>query len=559
MGILIPPSHGRTRVLMQGNQPKTNATRSLPPEVAFEQTWGHIKQVNPSRRAFLKSTLSAAALLATGNVFAQEVNKQVPIAPPALPPMTLEEKREFAKLLKGFEKKSIQYFLENRHPRTGLVLDRAVNKDVLTVVQQLPENPKVRKEMASMAATGYSFSAIVLAVENGMLRREIAHKMVEDTLDFVASHTPAIQRGWLAHFVHNETGQTYGKTEISSIDTALFYLGAFAAAEYFGGKLQGKVNTMFNKIDFKMMLTNNGEEKDKLVFSHGFHVAKDKGKQFRHFITANYGAYSEGLLVPLLALGSKNNDKVFERAWLEGWNREKVWKYNGVKNYDKHPLFTFYYALGYLNLKDKADGKGENFWEASKEAIDTQIRYCQDKGYPPGWFGITACDGPNGYNAYAPEHRQAHFPEKGRNVFKRFFLQAVGGMLPDQTIAPPAIFASLPFVDTFIYRKSLPNIVKEELDQFKYGLCCAFDPSTGWKATDALGIDVGSTLLMMNAYQAQLENKEGIIHRLMDRNAIMQRALKRAGFHPEPQAVRGNNVKAPGVIPSTGSGLPVMR
>jgi hypothetical protein len=407
--------------------------------------------------------------------------------------LTHIERINLNKNLEQIERQGIKFFLDNRLPN-GLVLDRVPNSSI-------PPTGRAT-EMCSIAATGYGLTAIVLASEKNMLPKKQAKEKIMQTLTFIDEHTPKINGGWLAHFADAKTGKTYKNTEISSIDTAIFFFNAFAAAEYFGGDVKKQVAKMYNKIDFKMMLTQDNQKPDQLAFNLGFHVKDGK----REFIPHKWDEYSEGILVMLLGLGSP---QVPDEIWSKGWNRNKKWEQDGLKNFVCLPLFTYFYPHGFLDLKDKVDINGDNFWKASQNAVKMQVGYCKDHGYPEGIFGITACDGPNGYEAYqtaGTEQYPAH----------------------DGTIAPPAILSCLPFAEKETL-KAFEYIKKQNLNKEKYGLCNAYNVRSGWKTSDALGIDIGSMLLMLNSHNS------GLIHKLVNKNEIVQKAMQRAGFRPENQ------------------------
>lgn len=434
-----------------------------------------------SRRQFLKASGYGSTLsyLSFKSGFAQEAG----------PSASLSETQK-ASLLQDVQRlttKSIDYFIQHRHA-SGLVLDRAPNTTGAP--------PTLNPTMASIAATGYGLSALVLGVEKGQVSRQQAEAWTLETLATVAAITPPENKGWMPHFIDINTLKPYGKSEISSIDTVLFLLGALAAGEYFGGAVKQKAQALFDQVDFQAMLTNDGTQPDKRQFSHGFHLEAGQ----RQFIPWNWNAFSEGILIPLLALGAAPQQNIPESVWTQGWKRDKGWKAFGQETYGPLPLFTHYYPLGYLPLKGKKDSQGEDLWENARKAVEMQRQHCQVKGYPDGLFGISACDGPNGYLAYHPTH-----PEE------------------DKTIAPPAILASLPFNDKAVY-EALQALKKRGLSEDSFGLTCAYNVDSGWKATDALGIDIGSTLLMMDAYQG------GLIHKLMSQNAVLQKGLKRAGW-----------------------------
>jgi hypothetical protein len=390
--------------------------------------------------------------------------------------------------LQHIKKQGIKYFLDQRLPN-GLVLDRASN---------LREKESIDGPlMASIAATGYGLSALVMAVEEKMIPEKEAARMVLDTLKFVDKVTPEINGGWLAHFMEPETGKIYKDTEVSTIDTALFFFNAFIAAEYFGGEVKQQVEKMYDRIDFDLVLSDSTKKPGEKAFNLGFKIKDGK----REMIPYVWDEYSEGILVPLLSLGNKN---VSERLWSEGWDRSKKWQVGKKSGFVNLPLFTYFYPNGLLNLKDQTDCKNDNYWQAFKTAIDFQKRFCEFTGYPVGLFGLTACDGPGGYCVYSAY-------EDDKNAFH------------DGTIAPPAILAALP-VDEKSAIDAYKILKNEFIFDEKYGISNAYCTLTGWKSDDAVGIDIGSMLLMINAYE------DGLIHKLSDQNEIVKRIKERAGF-----------------------------
>lgn len=395
--------------------------------------------------------------------------------------------------LNDWEKKGIQYFLDNRHP-SGLVFDRASQTD--TLAKHL--DPLARKRlntMASIAATGYGLLAWILAVEHKMLPLETARNWTLQTLNTVAKNTSPEQSGWMYHFLKVDSSKPYSGSEMSSADTVIFLLSALTSGEYFGGKVKQQAKNLFDQVDFSMMLSNDNRFPKKKVFSHGFHL----NNGHRNFIPVNWDSYSEGIIVPLLALGATHNS-VPDTVWHQGWDRTKNWQYGRLKTFAPLPLFTYYYPLGFFNLKNRKDKQGENFWHEAEKVVTMQIAYCKDHGYPKGSFGLTACDGPQGYKEYAPKN------------YRR-----------DKTISPNAILACLPLKEKQVFQW-LYKAKQTGLDQYKYGLPGGYNPIINWKSSDAVGIDLGSTLLMVDAY------RRGLIHRLSDQNDVIQRGLHRAGF-----------------------------
>ncbi len=399
--------------------------------------------------------------------------------------------------LDDWEKKSIQYFLDNRH-KSGLVLDRAQQVDISTNHLDRLTIDRINN-MASIAATGYGLVALVLAVEHKMLSLQNAKTLSLKTLKTVADNITPQQCGWMYHFVRADSGEPYPGSEVSSVDTVLFLLGALIAGEYFGGEVKQQAKHLFDQVDFSMMLTNDNHAPQKQMFSHGFSLKNGH----RRFIKPNWDSYSEGIIVPLIALGATHN-KINDTVWHTGWDRTKNWQDGQLKTFAPLPLFTYFFPLGFFNLKDRKDSQGENFWQEAQNAVKMQLAYCREHGYPEDSFGLTACDGPSGYTVYAPN---TTYKNKSQ----------------DKIISPPAILSCLPLNEKPVFQW-LCKAKQINLDKYKYGLPGAYDSKSGWISSDAVGIDIGSTLLMIDAY------RRGLVYKLSDQNQVIKRGLHRAGF-----------------------------
>ena len=66
-------------------------------------------------------------------------------------------------------------------------------------------------------------------------------------------------------------------------------------------------DALYRRIDWWWMLTNDGAQPDKSILAHGWRPESG-------FITYNYGAYSEAILLYLLGLGAPV-DPVEELGW----------------------------------------------------------------------------------------------------------------------------------------------------------------------------------------------------------------------------------------------------
>src|SRR5882757_871363 len=127
--------------------------------------------------------------------------------------------------LDDLQHRSFNYFWEEANPETGLVPDRA-RVDGST----LDEN---HQNVASIAATGFGLTALVIAAERNWITRSQAQERTRKTLLFFANKAFQ-QHGWFYHWLDAKTGERRWQSEVSSIDTALLLAGVLTTRQYFG-------------------------------------------------------------------------------------------------------------------------------------------------------------------------------------------------------------------------------------------------------------------------------------------------------------------------------------
>jgi hypothetical protein len=383
------------------------------------------------------------------------------------------------------ERRAFRYFVEQAHPRTGLVKDRASNfgKDDYTVT--------------SMAATGFGMAALVIGSKRGYIPRKEAYQKALRTLQ-TAAKLPH-EHGWLYHFLDGRTGERAWKSEVSTIDTALWIAGALAAGEYFKGtEVERLARRLYDRMDFNWMRTDGGTLPHELTISMGWRPETG-------FIHSRWHEYSEHLILNLLALSSSTHPVPAE-CWT-AWERDffTVGPYRGL-GLDL-PLFVHQYTHCFVNLKNRPDGQGTDYWRNSVIATEANRWYCESKakefaGLGPNVWGLSAVDGPDGYRAYGPVDRDM-----------------------DGTISPIGVVAALPFLP-----KESENALETMKARYgdhiwgKYGFS-PFNVQRDWWGPDIIGIDVGAALLMLDRYRY----KDDLIPNLLER-AALRRGLKRAGF-----------------------------
>jgi hypothetical protein len=217
------------------------------------------------------------------------------------------------------------------------------------------------------------------------------------------------------------------------------------------------------------------------------------------------------MILPLLALGASSN-ALPASAWSR-WTAGYSWRTHYGQTYVEFPpLFGHQYSHVWIDFRHVADAymksRATSYFENSRRATLAQRAYCianpsQRAGYSSNVWGLTACDGPNGYSARGAPPAQND----------------------DGTIAPTAAGGSIAFAPDVClpvlehlyatYRRNLWT---------PFGFRDAFNPGASWWGPDTLGIDQGPIVLMIENYRTQR-----VWQRFM-RNPEIQRGLQRAGF-----------------------------
>jgi hypothetical protein len=403
-------------------------------------------------------------------------------------------------VLEELQRRAVRFFWEEADPETGLTKDRARNAG---------EDDHI---VGSTATTGYGLVALVIAVERGWVDQGEAIARGEKTLRFLLSMPN--EHGWLTHFVDKRTGKPVWNSEFSSLDTALMVAGALVCAEYFsrvqsGETLVALVNQLYSRIDWWWMLTNGGAQPNKRVMSHGLRTGTE-------FLTYNYSAYSEAILLYLLGMGAPANPLPPE-CW-KAIDRP-IYSYAGFDSLRGGPIFIHQMPSGYFNFHHRRDSLGFDYWVSSRNAMGIDRRFCNDrasirKTYAEGFWGLNASDGPEDYVA----HGAYDAPEDG-------------------TVSPTGAIASIVFdpqpalqVARAMYERMGATIWG------KYGFADAFNLDKNWASPDVIGIDLGMALIAIENYRT------GLIWALMDGLSITARAFEAAGLRvteeEEPRMLR---------------------
>lgn len=480
--------------------------------------------IDPHRRGLL----AAAFGLAAGAASCSASGPPYPAARPAPPAGPTPSADDTATLLLDLERRSFDFFWQTTNPANGLVPDRWPTPS-----------------FASVAAVGFGLSAYPIGVQRGWVTREQARERTLATLRFFHNAPQGPQaggvtghKGFFYHFLDMQSGHRFGRTELSTVDTALFLAGALHARAFFDGsdaaetELRRLADAIYARVDWRWAQNAEG---GRGAISHGWHPEAG-------FIKWDWKGYNEAMLVYLLALGSPTF-AVGADAW-GAWTStyERSWGSEfGHAHLRFPPLFGHQFTHAWVDFRGlqddymRAKGGGLDYFENSRRATLAQQAYAIAN--PQGWagygseqWGITACDGP------------ADITREFNGIRRRFISYAGRGMgeHDDGTIAPYGAGSSLPFAPEIV-APALARMHQRHGAQIygKYGFF-AFNqsftfadaklahgrvvPGFGWVDSDYLGIEVGPLLLMLaNA-------RDEAVWKPLRQADWLKRGLQRAGF-----------------------------
>lgn len=393
-------------------------------------------------------------------------------------PLSIEEEV----FLNDLERAACLYFYEQADPKTGQVLDRAVNKTTGTL------DPR---RIASIAATGFGLTGLCIADKRGYLPFVDIRARVLATLDFHLNKMEH-QHGFFSHYNDSKTGKAFEFSEVSSIDTSILLCGILTCRAYFDDpKIHDLATQLYQRIEWPWML-NGG-----LTFSMGWHPSSG-------FITTRWDHYCELMMLYLLAIGSPTHG--IDPSFWKNFSRPRTDYGPYVYISDSDPLFVHQYSHAWFDFQGKRDAYADYF-RNSVLATEAHKAFCLslNRGYTADFWGITASDWEHGYTAWGGPP----------------LIGPVNG-----SVVPCAPAGSLPFLpaDCLQVLLSLKETYGDDA-WGRYGFCDCMHPQLNWYDPDVLGIDIGIGLLMA-------ENlRSSFVWKTFMQNPEATTAMQRVGFH----------------------------
>lgn len=389
---------------------------------------------------------------------------------------------------------------EEGSPGYGLTYDRSSHRNEATI-----------------AGSGFMLTGLVIGVVQKWDSYETNLRRAKLTLKNFYENIPQ-KYGLFVHYVEYNTGLRYKTSEYSTIDTTILVNGMLTVDSFFDDdEIHYYTKKIYERIDWKKMIFERHNRKVlRMAYNDilgGAYLKKGQLGWIHHWSMA-----AEQLTIYLLAAGS-NISTVTAKELFLGFERS-------VGGYQDHhfiytpcgSLFVYLFSNAWFDFRKYNDTTGYNWFKNSTEGILGNYKYCQNKKrfktFKAGFWGLSACDGPEGYKVYGapPLTTYESLTKKRRKQHN------------DGTIALYAILASLPFV---------PEIVKETcgiLEKYpdlkgKYGYYESINLEEDlWVGTDYLSINKGITLLMIDNYYS------GTTWEYYTKHPIIQKAITKLAF-----------------------------
>ncbi len=392
------------------------------------------------------------------------------------------------------QRAAFDFFWQEANPGNGLIKDRNTSGSP-----------------CSIASVGFGLSSICVAIDRGWISREDGRNRVLTTLKTFwekpqgrDSYGNIGYKGFFYHFLDMNTALRTWNSELSSIDTALLLAGILDTKQYFTTadpsetQIRALADSIYYRVDWNWMRNFQPN------LIGGW--SPEKG-----FIDWWWKGYNEAMIMNILGLGSPTHPIPASTwtAWTSGYSWQTHYGHSYV-NFP--PLFGHQYSHCWIDFRNIQDAymraRGIDYFENSRRATLAARAYCIAnpkgwKGYGENVWGITACDGPAGYNARGAPPAQND----------------------DGTIAPTAAGGCMPFIpqESLAALRYMYDTYHNQI-WMKYGFRDAFNLTVNWWDTDVIGIDEGPIVLMIENYRTQ-----SIWKRFMQ-NQDIQRGLRAAGF-----------------------------
>jgi exo beta-1,2-glucooligosaccharide sophorohydrolase (non-reducing end) len=314
-------------------------------------------------------------------------------------------------LLTMLQEETFRYYWDGAHPDSG------------TALENIPGDDRI----VATGASGFGIMAMMVGVDRGFITRKQGLERMQKIVSFLEK-APRYHGVW-SHFMDGSTGQSLPVFDMVDdagdlVETAFLMEGLLAARQYFrndgagGADVYTRITKLWEGVEWDWYKkTPQGE-------ALYWHWSPD----FSWHISNRLTGFNEAMIVYLLAIASPTHP-VSPDLYYTGWANQ-VHAAIGSRQDDPRPgeryangksYFGIKLDVGWSNLQPlffqhysfmgfdphAASDRFTNYFENNRNAARINLAYCianprHFAGYSAESWGLTAADGPEGYNPSAP-------------------------------------------------------------------------------------------------------------------------------------------------------------
>ena len=399
-------------------------------------------------------------------------------------------------LLEAVQRRTFRFFWDAAHPESGLARDRVTTSAI-------PGD-----DLIAVGGSGFGIMAIIVAVERGWIRRELALERLQRSLALLTRAT--CYHGVFPHFMNGRTGATIPFTRKDDggdlVETSILFMGLLCAREYFNldapgeSAIRGLIQGLWHDVEWDWYT----RDRRNVLY---WHWSPNNGWA----LDLDIRGWNECLITYVLAAAAPRysaDPVVYQRGFAAGRDFVNGKKYYGIElplgaPYGG-PLYFAHYSFSGIDPRGLKD-RYADYWRQNLSHVRINHAHCLrnplgHKGYGAACWGLTSSDDVTGYAQHAPDNDTG-------------------------TISPTAALSSMPYLP----RESMAamrHFLSAHGDRAwgPYGFVDAFCEGRNWYADTCLAIDQGPIILMIE------NHRTGLLWRLFMQAPEIQAGLRRLAF-----------------------------
>jgi hypothetical protein len=408
---------------------------------------------------------------------------------------------------------SFRYYWDGAHPVAGMALESR------------PGDP----DLVALGASGFGIMALIVGSERGFVTREEGAARMRQIVDFL-ERADRFHGAW-PHFLSGTTGKViplFGKCDDGAdlVETSFLAQGLLAARQYWKADavLSGRITALWEGIEWSWF--RKPPDTAFLIW----HWSPDCAWRLEHPLIG----WNETMITYLLAIASPTHGVPGE-MYYSGWASQapRAIQYRrgwGMTSHGDHyanghtyygielpvgvanggPLFFTHYSFLGFDPRGKRD-RFTNYFDNNRAIALINRAYCIDNprkraGYGADAWGLTASDGPWGYEAHEPVPH-----------------------VDTGTLTPTGALASFPYTPDASLA-ALKHYYRDLGDRLwgVYGFRDAINLDQRWVSPIFMGLNQAPIVVMIE------NQRTGLIWNLFMANPEIGTALEKIGFVADP-------------------------